>query len=184
MHASGFDQEMIANDQLMIGAAGIGAQGSSVLQLEKVKGMAPISENFKYGLDDNMMVSANILSNGVSDGSFTFDAGGVLHPNLAMSLEQPVDGAREDHILNKKEEDATTGLQSPMGNASSMKTKGKSPISFQSSSNITIPPLSLSLMESSPNVLVQPTMEEIIAFGGIPKASIGVRSSSRLESQT
>jgi hypothetical protein len=41
-----------------------------------------------------------------------------------------VDGAREDHILNKKEEDSTIGFQSPMGNASSMKTKGKSPISF------------------------------------------------------
>jgi hypothetical protein len=29
-------------------------------------------------------------------------------------------------------------------------------------------------------VPVRPTMEEVIAFGGIPKASTGVRSSSKL----
>jgi hypothetical protein len=38
-------------------------------------------------------------------------------------------------------------------------------------------------MESSSNVIVPPTLEEVIAFGGIPKALTGVRSSSRLESQ-
>jgi hypothetical protein len=68
-----------------------------------------------------------------------------------------------------------------MGIASSMKIKGKSPISCQFSYNHTLAPLSLSLIESSSNVLTKPTMKEVIAFGGISKASIGVRSSSRLE---
>ncbi|KAM0926371.1 hypothetical protein ACQ4PT_003471 [Festuca glaucescens] len=124
MHATGYDQAMIANDQHMIGADGVGAPGSSVLQSEKGKDMASVSDNLKYGLDDNMVFLANITSNFVPDGSVTFDAGSVLHPSLVGSLEQQVDGAREDHIMDKKEEAAKIGLQSPMGNASSMKTNG------------------------------------------------------------
>jgi hypothetical protein len=129
------------------------------------------------------MFSANIVSNFVPEGNVISDAGGLKHPTLVMSLEQQVNGAREEYILSKNEEDDTIGLHSPMGNASSMKIKGKSPISCQFSSNHTLTPLSLSLIESSSNVLAQPTMEEVIAFGGIPKASTGVRSSCRLEGQ-
>jgi hypothetical protein len=51
-----------------------------------------------------------------------------------------------------------------------MKNKGKSPIPFQSTSNSTTMLSSISLMEVSSNVLVPPTMEEVIAFGGIPMA--------------
>ncbi|KAM0878122.1 hypothetical protein ACQ4PT_035063 [Festuca glaucescens] len=37
--------------------------------------------------------------------------------------------------------------------------------------------------KSSPNIPAQPTLDEIIAFGGIPKTSTGVRSSARLENR-
>jgi hypothetical protein len=94
-----------------------------------------------------------------------------------------VDDALNAHVLSKNAEVDKIDLQSPMGIASSMKIKGKSHTSCQFSYNHTIPPLSLSLIESSSNVLAKPTMEEVISFGGISKASIGVSSSSRLESQ-
>jgi hypothetical protein len=64
-----------------------------------------------------------------------------------------------------------------------MRNKGKNPMPFPSNAINNLKPLSLSLMEVSSNVLVPPTVEEVIAFRGIPKASNGVRSSSRLESQ-
>jgi hypothetical protein len=157
---------MIARDQPMIGHVRIGALGSSVSQLEKGRGMASTSEILNSGLENNMSFSANDLSNFVPEGTVTSDAGGVMHLSRAMSLDHTVKGVRDEHILSKNEEDVTCGLESPMGIASSTKTKGKSPISFQSPSNRTIMPLLLSLMESSSNVLVQPTMEEIIAFVG------------------
>jgi hypothetical protein len=73
------------------------------------------------------------------------------------------------------------GLRGSMGTASSPKANGKSLSLFWSPSKSTKAPLSLSLIESSStNVPVRPTMEEVIAFGGIPKASTGVRSSSKL----
>jgi hypothetical protein len=44
------------------------------------------------------------------EGSVISDAGGVMHPTLAMSLEQLVDDARNEHILSKNEEDDRIGL--------------------------------------------------------------------------
>jgi hypothetical protein len=85
--------------------------------------------------------------------------------------------------MENKEEEATIGLQCQMGTASSTKANGEPSASFLASSNSTLHTLSLSLMESSPIIPVQPTLDDIIAFGGISKTSTDVRSSSRLESR-
>ncbi|KAM0837227.1 hypothetical protein ACQ4PT_061810 [Festuca glaucescens] len=106
--------------------------------------------------------------------------GPFLHSTMVGSLEQPMDGAMGNALLDKKGEKNTVGLQGMMRNASSMKTIGESSTSFLDSSNIAMPTLSISLMENSTNIPAQPSLDDIIAFGGIPKPSTEVRSSAGL----
>jgi hypothetical protein len=70
-----------------------------------------------------------------------------------------------------------------MGVAPSMTANGKLHVSLSHSSSSMMPTLSLSLMDCSTYVPVQPSLEDVIAFGGIPKASTEVRASSRLETR-
>jgi hypothetical protein len=69
-----------------------------------------------------------------------------------------------------------------MRDASFMKSTGESFIAVDKSPKIDIPIRTLSLIE---NVSVShcPTIEEVIAFGGIPKPTTVVRSSTRLGGQ-
>nr|XP_051218904.1 uncharacterized protein LOC127336161 isoform X2 [Lolium perenne] len=120
---------------------------------------------------------------GSSVHKFVRGKGSFLHSNLVGSLKQPKNDATRNYFLAKEGEKATVGLQGIMGNASSMKTIAESFLSFLDSSNTAMPTFSISLMESSPNIPAQPTWDEIIAFGGIPKASNGVRSDARLENR-
>jgi hypothetical protein len=107
----------------------------------------------------------------------------VFASNLVGSLKQPKDDAMRNYFLAKEGDKATVGLQDMMGNASSTNTIAESFVSFLDSSNTVMPTFSISLMENSPNIPSQPTLDEIIAFGGIPKASNRVRSNARLENR-
>lgn len=114
----------------------------------------------------------------------SYGAGSVVEPNLVSSLEQTKDGARDEMMETRREGLASMGLQDSMGIVSSPRANGKASVPFWASPNTTKSPFSLSLMEcSSENMSAHPTMEDVIAFGGIPKASTGVRTSNRLGSQ-
>jgi hypothetical protein len=77
-----------------------------------------------------------------------------------------------------------TILQDSMGIASYPRTDGKAPVLWLDSSNTAKSIFCLSLIECSPeNMPVQPTIEEVITFGGIPKPSLDVRTSKRLGGQ-
>jgi hypothetical protein len=74
-----------------------------------------------------------------------------------------------------------TGLQGSMGIASSLRTNCKDSVAKSDSSKNSNSTCSLSLIESSSDIVsLYPSTEEVIAFGGIPKPTHGGRSSSRL----
>jgi hypothetical protein len=92
-----------------------------------------------------------------------------------------MDSAMANAILEKKGERNTVDLQGNMRDALSM-TTGESSVSFKESSNIATATIFLSKIENE-SVAYYPSTEEVIAFRGLPKPSIGVRSSARLGSQ-
>jgi hypothetical protein len=111
-------------------------------------------------------------------------AGSVLKSTLVGSLEQDKGDSMNKVLMATREGPTNMGLQDSMGIASSPRANGKVPVPSWSSPNTTKSPFSLSLIESSSDIVsVRPTTEEVIAFGGIPKASTGVRSSNRLGGQ-
>jgi hypothetical protein len=178
-HGFEADAAISATGIPMIGQVGISALGSSVVESDRGIGMASTPGFLNSVLQNNMTILLNELSNYVIKRTVTCDTDIALNFDREVSLDASVKEKGND----KSVEDGTNDLQSLMGIASSMKMKGKSSISFQSSSSHTKTHLSLSLIESSSNVIVPPTLEEVIAFGGIAKASTGVRSGSRLEGQ-
>jgi hypothetical protein len=111
-------------------------------------------------------------------------AGSVLKSTLVGSLEQDKGDSMNKVLMATREGPTNMGLQDSMGIASSPRADGKSSGSSCVLPNNAMPPFSLSLMDcSSKNMSVRPTMEEVIAFGGIPKTSLGVRTSNRLGCQ-
>jgi hypothetical protein len=75
-------------------------------------------------------------------------------------------------------------MKESMGVASSFASSGKPLVSTGSSPVKEKSNVSLSLIENSmDNLAVRPTVEEVIAFGGIPQPPLGVRSSTRLGGQ-
>ncbi|KAM0870655.1 hypothetical protein ACQ4PT_039884 [Festuca glaucescens] len=119
--------------------------------------------------DGQMIGTQGEDSLGSSVSSFVAAKGTTLTSSMVGSLDQPMDGIK-GRMENKEEEDQV-GFQGGMRNDSSIKTNGASPAFLDISSSGTIPTLSLSLIESSPSSPIQPTLDDIIAFGGIPKAS-------------
>jgi hypothetical protein len=104
-------------------------------------------------------------------------AGSVLKSTLVGSLEQDKGDSMNKVLMATREGPTNMGLQDSMGIASSPRADGKSSGSSCVLPNNAMPPFSLSLMDcSSKNMSVRPTMEEVIAFGGIPKASLDVRT--------
>jgi hypothetical protein len=75
----------------------------------------------------------------------------------------------------------TIGLSQTVSTDSLNKANGISSAPLVIPISSKVPTISLSLLDSSFVSPVQPTLEEVIAFGGIPKSSVQVRSSSRLE---
>jgi hypothetical protein len=69
-----------------------------------------------------------------------------------------------------------------MRNASFGKEDGDLPIHFESPSSNSIPTSYIAVVEND-YVSFCPSIEEVIAFGGVPKPNMDVRSSSRLGGQ-
>jgi hypothetical protein len=103
-------EAIIAKEQPMIGSIRIRELGSFVSRLDMGNGKVLNSEIFVSNSVKNMNFSASSMSDIWPEGSVISDAGGVMHPTLAMSLEQLVDDARNEHILSKNEEDDRIGL--------------------------------------------------------------------------
>jgi hypothetical protein len=82
--------------------------------------------------------------------------------------------------LKKKEGKNFVDLQGTMRDASSMKSTGESCV--DESPTFDVPIQTFSLIEND-SVSHCPTIEEVIAFGGILKPTTGVRSSTRLGGQ-
>jgi hypothetical protein len=97
-------------------------------------------------------------------------------------LEKTMDSDTANMVLDEKREKKAVDLHERMREASPRKINGESPASFKIFSNIGTSSVSLSEIENE-RVSHLPSTEEVIAFGGIPKPSNGLRSSSRLGSQ-
>jgi hypothetical protein len=85
-------------------------------------------------------------------------------------------------LIPKRQEISTFDSQGIRRDASSMNSSGESPILPAFSSNNDIHNASVSIVDNG-SVSHCPSLEEIIAFGGIPKPSGNVRSSTRLGGQ-
>jgi hypothetical protein len=159
----------------MIGTAALGpiVENSSVGSAVHV-GMSNVPKN------NNVSVIGKV-EHCLSD---SCGAGSVLEPNLVCSPEQTKGGITDEVLMTTREGLSNIGLQDSMGIASSPRKNGKTPLFSWASLNTANSTFSLSLIECScENMSAQPTMEEVIAFGGIPKASLGVRTSNRLGCQ-
>jgi hypothetical protein len=97
-------------------------------------------------------------------------------------LDKNLEDAMGDSFLEKKGEMTLVDLQDTMRDASFMKSTGESFFAIDKSSNNDMPTRSLSLIEND-SVSHCPSIEEVIAFGGIPKSTTGVRTSTRLDGQ-
>jgi hypothetical protein len=87
-------------------------------------------------------------------------------------LDQPINGAKGSFKMAAKNGVHSMGLQGMMGDASSMEINGESLIHVSDSPIIGVPTLSLSPIESSPIIPAQPTLEDIIAFGGFQRLQL------------
>jgi hypothetical protein len=174
---------MMPNDKVMIADHVSDSLGSSVHQVNVHKGMNSDISYFEEVLDIFGPGVVNSTSKTLSYERNTYAAGGSYKSKLVDSLDYSFDGAKGGSKIAAKDDVHTMGLHGRMGAASSMEINGESLTHVFDSPNNEVPTLSLSLMESSPIIPAQPTLEDIIAFGGIPKASTVVRSSSRLESR-
>jgi hypothetical protein len=160
-----------ANHQTMIGTdvqSLVHDGGSSVAVVTVVNGMEPNS---------NIVFSSNIISN-----KCTMDLSNSVHEIYKGNIcDSGITRKLKDNVMDVSRVHANqipvSCLQGSIGVASSPQTNGKvfDAISPQSSNN----PCSLSVIESD-NLSHYPSTEEVIAFGGIPKPTLGVRSSTRL----
>jgi hypothetical protein len=110
------------------------------------------------------------------------DVGSVLEPVLASS-DMTKEVSTSKTPVSTRGEFANISLQGSMGIASSPLTDGKYSVFPCITPKLAKPTVSLSLIEGpSDNMSARPTVEEVIAFGGISRPS-GVRTSKRLGGQ-
>jgi hypothetical protein len=120
--------------------------------------------------------------------SSSFDSGPLMSTELVNSERslEPGDNqlgyAMGSSMVHKKGEKLGVDLQSTMRDASFMKTNGELPTHFEYSPNFFSHTCVLSIVEND-YVSHCPSIEEVIAFGGIPKSNSAVRSSTRLGGQ-
>jgi hypothetical protein len=128
----------------------------------------------------------DIMGNGMAFGvssvcsdfnSSSFDLG------TSMSTELPLQpGDKGCSMVQNKGEKFGVGLQNTMRDASYMKANGELNTHFEFSPKKHILSCDLSLVEND-SFSHCPSIEEVIAFGGIPKPTSVVRSSARLGGQ-
>jgi hypothetical protein len=141
------------------------------------------------GVHENGMASdvlhLNPLFNNLSSDS------GLLAPpffsinnDVAASLEPDnihMDDAMGSSCVQKTEKSAF-GFNNTTRDDSFLKNTGELPMFFEGSSSDTLHTQTISFVEND-SVSHCPSIEEVIAFGGIPKPNSGVRSSIRLGGQ-
>jgi hypothetical protein len=169
----GNHEAIMSTDRPMIGTQVSDPLGSSVHPNIAANDMVLALIFLNDILNDNEVCNTMFTSKFVSNGNDTYDTCITLTSEMVDLLDQPKDGTRR--MVNKEEVD-TIGFHGRVGTASPIKANGNSSVSLLDSIHNTVPTLSLSLIESSPISPVQPTLDDIIAFGGIPKSSIEVRS--------
>jgi hypothetical protein len=109
---------------------------------------------------------------------------GILEPVLFSSLERSNGDSSDKISMAKNGVSSNIGIRKPVGVVSSPMSDGKPLYNNDTSSVHARSNVGLSIMEiPSVNLTDRPTVEEVIAFGGIPKSSLGTRSSARLGCQ-
>ncbi|KAM0841956.1 hypothetical protein ACQ4PT_058679 [Festuca glaucescens] len=162
-----YDEPMMRYVVENLGGLGVHGNGMAF-------GVSPHSPNFNNSFFDSGLSMSPCFIHSESDVN-----------DVAVSLEpddKQMGDAMGSSLVQKKGEKIAIDLQSTMRDASSMKTAGELPIHFENSSNNAMHTRSISLVEND-SVSHCPSIEEVIAFGGIPKPNIGVRSSTRLGGQ-
>jgi hypothetical protein len=164
-----------SNDAAMIGQSLKPTDGSFVVHAAVANGMSQVSENCNFSNPNSPELSMSGSSFFVDDGNIS-DAGLAGKPTLVRSLEQTKGDTSEVLMVKANDGQGNAGLKISSGVASSSKTNGNKFMSHDKNTSC-----SLSLIESPfDEVAFRPPTEEVIAFGGIPKPTQGVRSSSRL----
>jgi hypothetical protein len=168
------------NNATMIGNDERSTVGSSVSAVAAANGMSQGSKKLSdMFFDEHSMSGFNV--NSLLDDGNTVDAGLAMKPKIVSSLEQTKGDILEDLLVNASEGQGNIGLQGSMGIASSPKTNGKDSVLASALPYNKILTCSLSLIESPSDVPAsRPSTEEVIAFGRIPKPTLGVRSSTWL----
>jgi hypothetical protein len=112
------------------------------------------------------------------------NTGGGLAPILDTSVEKSNGDATVKVASVARGDVPTQDIHQLMGVASSQMSGGKSLGTSWSPPLVAKYNVRLSLIENSSNSMTaRPTVEEVIAFGGIPKSSLGARTSARLGGQ-
>jgi hypothetical protein len=115
-----------------------------------------------------------------SEGDY-YNAGVGLEPNVFSSFGLADVGITNTVGLSSRGDLPNMGIQDSVGVASSPISVGKSLSNSCTPLSTAKSKVCLSLIEgSSENMTVRPTMEEVIAFGEIPKSSLSARTSARL----
>jgi hypothetical protein len=129
---------------------------------------------------DSVLVSNVALNADVQDNK----AGVGLEAGLSVSLGHSKTGSTAEALSVAMGNVASMGMKGSVGVASSPLSSGKPVHNAWTSPSEVKSKVCLSLIEnSSDNMAVCPTMEEVIAFGGIPQPSLDVRTSARLGGQ-
>jgi hypothetical protein len=175
------DWNMMANavpDALEKGSAVLGnttAQGMSAILLDGKKAHSDDMGNFYI---NNTHVTDS-TSYPLNSEDVLYDVGSVLEPNL-VNISETKDGTTIKAPMSTRGEFANMSLQGSMGIASSPMSGGKHSVFPCSTPNSAKSTISISLIEGpSYNISARPTLEEVIAFGGIHKPS-SVRTSKIL----
>jgi hypothetical protein len=121
--------------------------------------------------------------------SSSFDSGHFMSTDLLISecSLEPEDKSlgydMESSMVVKKGEELGVDIQNRMRDASFLKNNGELPLHSECLHKNNMNTYDLSLVEND-SVSHCPSIEEVIAFGGIPKPNSVVRSSARLGGQS
>jgi hypothetical protein len=160
------------NDGQSLGYDDAGMERSSVSATGVALGMEQTSN-----LHFNLFNSAD-YDNFVIAGGNIFDTGNIHHPTMPSTLFVAKENEGKESMLQNGDEKQRMVDRNSVGIASPQRFVGNVSSPLQSVPNASS--FSLKLMECSTENVPAPTMEEVIACGGIPKPKSGVRSSTRL----
>jgi hypothetical protein len=145
-----------------------------------VRGVYANHEAMMVSFEENLGGSGivgNGMAFGVSSVCPNFNLGTFVSTNLSLQTDD-----KRCSTFHTKGEKSGMNLQNTMRDASCMKANGEIPLHVDCSTKNNILPCALSLVEND-SVSLCPSIEDVIAFGGIPKPISTGRSSTRLGGQ-